>query len=84
MIATPTKAEVFYAAVNADPFKDIADAGESGYKLLGGFANWAPTDDPGAFREINAKEPMMARMIRVVIYGAADNPPVICAEVDVR
>ena len=44
----------------------------------------SPTDGPGAFPEINAKEPVMARMIKVVIYGAADNQPASCAEVEVR
>jgi hypothetical protein len=84
LTATPTKADVFYTVEDPDPSKGTAAAGESGYKLLGGFADWAPTDDPGAFQEIRAKQPVQARLIKVVIYGAANAQPAGCGEVEVR
>ena len=84
LTATPARAEVFYAAEDLDPSKGTADAGEPAYKLLGGFANWAPTNDPSAFQEIKAKEPVLARFIKVVIYGAANDQPAGCGEVEVR
>ena len=77
-------AEVFYAGEDPDPSQGTADAGEPGYTSLGCFANWAPTDSPGASQEINTKEPVMARMIKVVICGAAHNQPAGCGEAEVR
>jgi hypothetical protein len=82
--ATPAKADVFYAVQDPDPSKGSVDAGEPGYKLMGGFANWEPTDDPAAFQEIKASEPPQARWIKVVIYSAASNQRVGCGEVEVR
>jgi hypothetical protein len=82
--ATPVRAEVFYATQDPDSSQGIAGTGEPGYKLLGGFDNWAPTDDPGAFQEIKAKEAVQAHWIKVVIYSAANDERVGCGEVEVR
>lgn len=84
LIATPTKAQVFYATVDPDPSHGTFDGRENGYSSIGGFDNWAPTDDPSAFREVKAVNPVRARFIKVLIYETANNQPAGCGEVEVR
>jgi hypothetical protein len=84
LIATPVKADVFYATEDRDPTRGSIDGKEPGYKMLGGFDKWAPTDDPSAFQEIHAASSVLARFIKVLIYKAAHDNPVGCGEVEVR
>ena len=84
LVATPAKADVFYAMNDPDPSRGILGRGEPGYELIGGFENWGPTDEPGAYREIKAKDPVGARFIKVIIYSAANKHPVGCGEIEVR
>jgi hypothetical protein len=51
---------------------------------MGGFDNWAPTDDPSAFQEIKVVSPVKARFIKVLIYTTANNQPAGTGEVEVR
>ena len=82
--ATSTKAQVFSATVDPDPSRGTLDGKESGYALLGGFDNWAPTNDPSAYQEIKVVSPVKARFIKVLIYSTADDQPAGCGEVEVR
>jgi hypothetical protein len=84
LLATPAKADVFYAVDDPNPSRGILAGHEPGYELMGGFENWAPTDKPGAYREIKTKDPVRARFVKVVIYSAANNQPVGCGEIEVR
>ena len=83
LTATPVRAEVFFATEDPDLTMGSAARNEPGYKLLGGFEKWAPTDDPSTFREIHASSPPPARFIKVVIYEAANGNRVGCGEVEV-
>jgi hypothetical protein len=83
-MATPEKVDVFYALEDADPSTGTLEPNESGYKLLGGFDGWEPTDDPTAFQEIGVNEPVQARYIKVVIFAAANREPPGTGEIEVR
>jgi hypothetical protein len=84
LVATPGRADVFCAVEDPDPSRGTLEDREAGYQRIGGFENWVPTDDPGAYQEIRSRNSVPARFIKVVIYSAANSQPAGCGEVEVR
>lgn len=81
---TPSKVRVFFAEADANPDRGRTDDSEPGYRLLGEVDAWAPTEDPGAFRDIRAAAPQKARFIKLVVWPPAAGQPAGLGEVEVR